>query len=39
MAGRFGYEAITVDGGDAAAALLTGRRLPHRLRYPRPSDA
>ncbi len=24
MAARFGYEAVTVDGGDAAAALLTG---------------
>ncbi len=24
MAARFGYQAITVDGGDAAAALLTG---------------
>jgi DNA-binding NtrC family response regulator len=28
MAGRFGYEAITADGGDAAAALLTGADAP-----------
>jgi DNA-binding NtrC family response regulator len=28
MAGRFGYQAITAEGGDAAAALLTGPEAP-----------
>ena len=28
MVGRFGYQAIVVDGGDAAVALLTGQEAP-----------